>query len=299
MNQFGNRRGGFALRALTARVTARYRTPMAEYCARLQRQGLRPRYILEVKRTLLRADGETGGLAAANRDSLEGWWDSLQVGPGARNAYHAHLAGYFKYLRQSGVRSDDPMAALIKPRMPRQLPRPIDDVRLAKALGAAVYPINAWLLLASMMGLRAHEIAGLHGEDISPDHVLIRDGKGGKQRVVPLHPDVAAVLRAPRPGLVFLNTQGRPLTANTLSHRANRFLHDLGISDTLHTLRHWYGTNVYRESQDLRLTQELLGHSSPTTTALYVAWNDSAAMDVVHRLSVDGRSYHNPRNRHP
>ena len=64
-------------------------------------------------------------------------------------------------------------------------------------------------------------------------------------------------------------------TAASISRKGNKFLHSLGIASTMHTLRHAFATKVYRASKDLRLTQELMGHSSPQTTAVYAAADQS------------------------
>ena len=56
----------------------------------------------------------------------------------------------------------------------------------------------------------------------------------------------------------------------------------------MHQLRHWFGTHTYRASLDLRMTQELLGHSSPNTTTIYAAWSPGAAVPIVQGLSAGG-----------
>ena len=256
-----------------------------EWC---RRRELRPTYVDEIRRTLTRLERQIQTpLEKATEAQLETWWDSLAVSPGARNAYIAHVSGFFRYLRHQRIREDDPTERLIRPRQHRGLPRPIDDMRLRRALSTAEAPISVWLALACYMGLRAHEIATIHGEDIRGDRLFVRDGKGGRQRIVPVHPLVAKLLvGSPMSGPVFTNANGGTLKANTVSQRSNRFLHGVGIPDTIHSLRHWFGSAVYRESRDLRLTQELMGHASPLTTAGYAAWNSEAAAEVVNKLKL-------------
>ena len=61
-----------------------------------------------------------------------------------------------------------------------------------------------------------------------------------------------------------------PVTPHLVSKLCNEYLHDIGIDDTLHSLRHWFATSVYVSSgRDLRATQELLGHESPASTQIY------------------------------
>ena len=70
-----------------------------------------------------------------------------------------------------------------------------------------------------------------------------------------------------------------------VSQITNRYLHDIGIAHTLHTLRHWFGTNCYRVSgRDLRATQELMGHESPASTQVYTWVDPGELAEAVGRL---------------
>lgn len=60
----------------------------------------------------------------------------------------------------------------------------------------------------------------------------------------------------------------------------------MGIAATAHQLRHWFGSQLYAKTRDLRMVQEMLGHSSPTTTAIYAAFNPGDAVDAVQSLSA-------------
>ena len=146
-------------------------------------------------------------------------------------------------------------------------------------------PCSTWLAYA---GLRAKEIAGLRRQDIlehlDPPVLIVSAPKGNKERTLPLHPSTWGSLRQmgmPRSGYLFAYANGKQWAAWKVSHVVNEHLHSLGIDATCHKLRHHFGTHVYANSLDLRLTQELLGHSSPTTTAGYVQFNRSKADEIV------------------
>lgn len=88
----------------------------------------------------------------------------------------------------------------------------------------------------------------------------------------------------PPSGHVFHDEQGTALPASQVSKMIGRHMHHCGVAASAHKLRHSFGTEVYRQSRDLRMTQQLLGHSSPGTTAGYVAWAQDEAAGVVARL---------------
>jgi integrase/recombinase XerC len=60
----------------------------------------------------------------------------------------------------------------------------------------------------------------------------------------------------------------------------------MGINATAHQLRHWIGTEIYSATHDIRVTQELLGHSDPSTTAGYIAYSHVAAAAAVGSLRI-------------
>ncbi len=143
------------------------------------------------------------------------------------------------------------------------------------------------LYLAAYQGLRAVEIAGLRRENVheldEQLHLVVL-GKGNKERVLPLAPRVLAELQAyglPRRGPVFTmyDNLGRrstpPISAARVSAACGTYLAEAGTGSTLHALRHFFATALYQTSQDLRLVQEALGHSSPNITAIYAAFDTS------------------------
>jgi integrase/recombinase XerC len=156
--------------------------------------------------------------------------------------------------------------------------------------------MRAMLLLAAFAGLRCQEIAGLERDDVieAKDLLRVRHGKGQKERVLPLHPDVMAALRAlpmPQTGPLFLRPSGAAHTPVTVSEAMRDYLRRIcGIDATAHQLRHWFATEVYASSKDIRVTQELLGHSNPATTARYVAFSRVDAAAAVGSLSLGAAS---------
>lgn len=236
-------------------------------------------------------------LEILSAEQLADWYRGLgdRLNAGSRATELSHVVAYYRWLVRAHHRLDDPTAELDRPKVHRRLPRPIADEALALALDGAPERLRPWLFLAAFEGLRACEVANLRREDVldesHPPVLIVTAGKGDKQRVLPLHESVAAVLPLERTGWLFPRRDGRPgpVGANTVSKLSCIYLRSLGVKSTFHALRHWFGTQIYRQSLDLRLTQELMGHSDPATTAGYAAWAPERAAGVVGALHVAAR----------
>ncbi len=299
--------GWYFSTATTARALAGHRArrtgpppapmlpPVVEHLQHLRRRGLRASTIDQRRKELHRLgvwlSGQETELLAATTEQLVRYCD-LRRGVEGRRAVVNHVRGFYRWAHEiAELVERNPALKLIRPRMPAPRPRPIDEDRLALALEHADDPVRAWLLLAAYAGLRACEIAPLHRDDVklAQGVLVVREGKGGKQRSVPM-PAVVADELEPKLGGTWLwpssKTSG-PITAGHLSHRANRFLRSVGVPDTLHSLRHRYGTLMYALSgSNLRLVQECMGHSSPAVTAMYVQVTARAGAEVAALLPV-------------
>jgi site-specific recombinase XerD len=169
--------------------------------------------------------------------------------------------------------------ASLAPRRPRRLPdapKPDEVDALLDALGGPTDPLalrnRALLEVVYSAGLRSAEAVGLDLGDVDfeQEHVHVRNGKGAKDRVVPLGEEaghwLARYLREARPSLVrrperalFLSARGRRLDTSTLRR----------LAPHPHRLRHAFATHLLENGADLRTIQELLGHASLSTTQIY------------------------------
>jgi site-specific recombinase XerD len=229
----------------------------------------------------------------ATVDDLSAWLSAQEWLPATRRSYRSSLVGYYRFLQRLGVRPDNPGQLLPAVRVPRGLPRPVPDPILLDALASAGPRIRMAMLLAGECGLRRGEIAALHTDHIETDLIgltLRVIGKGGHVRMVPVPKDTDGfglqfLLRRLPAGWVFPSPAGGHLTPEHLGRIVSRALPD---GWTCHTLRHRFGTTVYRNTRDLRVAQELLGHARPETTAIYtqVAVNDLRAAVQTSILRV-------------
>jgi integrase/recombinase XerC len=220
---------------------------------------------------------------------IDRFLDSRDLLPQSRYRWISNLHVFYGWAIREGIATTDPTVLMDRPRLPRYQPRPIGEGDLTMAIEAAPPTMRAWLMLAAYAGLRASEIAALERSDmLDADGLVIVRGKGSKERIVPMREDVldAVRLTAPqRSGLVFTRPDGSPWPGQKVSLYSSKYLHGLGIDATLHQLRHRFATRAYQACSDIRVVQELLGHASPTTTAVYAAWDQAKARAAVDALT--------------
>jgi integrase/recombinase XerD len=202
------------------------------------------------------------------------------------------VRGLHRFAHREGLTSADP-AREVKPPIPtRRLPKAIsvEEVeRLLEAAGSDQTPLamrdRALLELLYGTGARISEAVGLAVDDVDRGSGLVRlDGKGGKQRMVPVgsyaQRAVEAYLVRGRPALaaggrgtpaLFLNARGGRLSRQSawavLRSAAGKA--GLTVEVSPHTLRHSFATHLLDGGADVRVVQELLGHASVTTTQVY------------------------------
>lgn len=254
-----------------------------------ERRGLRPNTIYARKNTLARV-GRYAGRCACNLDrtTVDRWWADHPATPAARAVDLSHLRSFYRWGIEAGVVSEDPTSHLPVPRRKRGLPRPVSEDEMARAIDHAPPRVREALVLAAYAGLRGCEIATLRGEDLLWDQglLLVHDGKGGRQRVVPMHPEVKRTLSplARTRGALLRKVNGQPITTKALQKQVSLYLNAIGCDSTLHAFRHRFGSRLYAETTDLRLVQEMLGHASPATTAVYTAWSPDRARAGIGAL---------------
>ena len=222
---------------------------------------------------------------------------------------------FFRHLEREGLPASPALALVRGPRTPRGVPRPLTEGQ-AKAVvvpgegGAATATWitrrdSAVLLLLYGCGLRIGEALRLDRSDAPAAdgalHSLLITGKGGKQRVVPVLPVVAAAIAdylaaCPHelgPGdPLFAGVRGRRLQPRLVQHAMARLRGALGLpaSATPHALRHSFATHLLAGGGDLRAIQELLGHASLSTTQRYTEVDEAgilAAYAAAHPRAAE------------
>jgi len=267
---------------------------VAAHLAHLERLRKRPGTIYQRRRALARLARFSGqrALLDLQLEDLRAFTERAELATETVAAETNHLVAFYRWALLEGLISQDPTVRLERPQRKKLLPRPMPDEDVEVALTRSEDPIRAWLHLAAYAGLRACEIAPLRGEDVRGDVIVIREQKGGDPGSVPLAPQLRSTFaRLPRRGWLFPagDDPSRPVSAGQVSRRTNRWLHEVGIDSTLHTLRHWYGTNLLRATGNLRVVQELMRHETIQSTVGYTALVGDQAASALEQLPEVGR----------
>jgi integrase len=246
---------------------------------------------IEARTILAKARLQEWGLEGFTTENVQTFLGSEGWSRWTRATYYAHLKSICEYLVAAGLlRAPSPMEDVRRVQRPRSIPKPLSKVEMARALAAAVtHPdprILDWIALARREGLRCHEIAKLRGEDLTERGLYVL-GKGNKEAVLPIHPEVAAmVTRYPTTGWWFPSPYGGHIQADSLSAVISKFFGQLGIKGSIHRVRHNFGTDLVEGGNDLRVVQELMRHSSLATTAGYTAVSADRLSAAINRLPM-------------
>lgn len=202
----------------------------------------------------------------------------------------AAVKSFFHYLTESGLLVDDPAQKLDSPRVSKYVPRSITAAQVALLLEQPrkLHTPEALRDLAMIemlyaTGMRVSELVAINLGDLSSIDQTVRcQGKGGRQRVIPIRARaieaIQEYLRRGRPQLMreegqqalYLNHRGQRLTRQGFWLILKGYADQAQIKDiTPHTLRHSFATHMLERGADLRSVQEILGHVSISTTQVY------------------------------
>lgn len=199
------------------------------------------------------------------------------------------MRGFFRWLERNELATNHAILALRGPKRPHGIPKPLSVADAGAVLESTdllpgapweMFRDTALFTLLYGCGLRISEALGLNRRDLPESGPLVVDGKGGRQRMVPVLPvvrDAMAAYLAACPftpgddGPLFLGVRGKRLNPGIAQKRmrALRMLLDLPETATPHALRHSFATHLLSAGGDLRTIQELLGHASLSTTQRY------------------------------
>jgi len=234
--------------------------------------------------------------ASVDINVLNKYIEDLRVRKGYRDTTTARkvasIKSFFGFLSENSIITEDPTESLGSPRVGRTLPKFLPEEEVAKLLDTAYKSgtnegqRDAMIMeLLYATGLRVGELVSLNMQDIDLSESYIRCmGKGSKERIVHLYPkaleELRRYLKTSRLALLghrrtepslFVNHRGERLTRQWVWTILKTYARKAGIEQNItpHTLRHSFATHLLQNGASLRHVQELLGHSSISTTQVY------------------------------
>jgi integrase/recombinase XerD len=279
-------------RGLSRNTLEAYRSDLLQLGAFLERRGTG---VVEARHADLAAF--LGELAA-------GTSERPPVAPATLQRKAACLRSFYRHLRREGIVDGDPTADIRAPRKSQRLPHVLTRDEVGKLLSCARGSDPAALRDRAMLevmyacGLRASEAVALRVGDVDLEVGLLRtNGKGSKERIVPVGRQAVAAVRAylqrGRPPLVglgteahlFVNRRGGALTRQGLYKIVRRHARAAGLEGRMspHTLRHTFATHLLAGGCDLRSLQEMLGHADVATTQIYTHLSAQRLKDVYFK----------------
>ena len=220
--------------------------------------------------------------------------------------YFSSIRGFHKYLLSEKITSKDPSVYLDKPKANKKLPYVLNYTEVLKIINSVNIVSNLGLRDKSILyllyssGLRVSELLNLKLTNLMMDEHFIRViGKGNKERYVPVSlvalDTIKSYIENIRPelsrkkeslGYLFLNYRGDKLSRMGIWKIVTNYSKVLNLSNkiTPHTFRHSFATHLLEGGADLRVVQEMLGHSDISTTQIYTHLNKSKLKETYDKF---------------
>lgn len=258
--------------------------------------------------------GEMQGLGALSRittSDMRAWMAHTRggdVGPRSLARKLSAVKSFYRWLSEREGFEPTAVLSTRSPKFQRKLPRPLSPEAASEMIDTLeAQSLTPWIAARDQAvvtllygcGLRISEALSLTGADLPLGQVLRIVGKGGKERLVPvIDPARAAVAHyarlcpydIPRNGPLFLGARGGALSPRLIQKVMERARAQLGLPATAtpHAMRHSFATHLLNAGGDLRAIQELLGHTSLSTTQAYTGVDTARLMEVYARAHPQG-----------
>lgn len=227
----------------------------------------------------------------ATLDQLREFHATSPANARTRNNLRAHLVAIFEFLEADGIR-ENIAYGLPRLREPHNLPKAPDNQTIHKILKTSLThpPMLASLIhIFAYQGLRLSEARTLEWQMF--DHEWLRiTGKRERTRIIPVHPETCRQLQrhktsSPPHPLLYPSPRkpDQPISDTWIKTMIKQVAAEAGIRDFhVHLFRHAYATRLLEQGADLRTVQDLLGHSSPTTTSIYTKIRPHQLNQALH-----------------
>lgn len=215
----------------------------------------------------------------------------------------ASLRGFFKWACANEKTKSNPTLTLEQPKIPQKLPKVMTAEEINSILNQDLSKLHRVIIeLLYGCGLRVSELVNLKINDFDLNGKYLEcTGKGSKDRIVPLGKKAISAIKNYLPereyNLQKYNLQSKQLLINEKGKQVTRqevytFIHEQGKklhkAISPHTLRHTFATHLLENGADLRVVQELLGHSDVSTTQLYTHISKKRLKEVYFAINGKG-----------
>ena len=277
---------------------------IGEYLEYLElEKGLAQNTLDAYRRDLSEFAKNIDNIDSVNRMTINGFIRTLRekkLAPTSVIRKIASIRGFFKWAYSSGLIKQNPASTLEQPKVPQRLPKVITIKEVEELLHENLTPLEHVIMeLLYSCGLRVSELVNLKLTDIDLASKYVRCfGKGSKERIIPMGEIAKQVIKEylPQRDLLlkkynlstkrlFILPNGRLINRQdvyNLIHERGKLIHK-NISP--HTLRHSFATHLLENGADLRVVQELLGHSDVSTTQLYTHISKKRLKEVYFAIN--------------
>ena len=235
---------------------------------------------------------QKGEMELATHLEIRSWVVSMMeanVTPRSINRKLSSLKSLFKFLMRKGLVKKSPLSKVLAPKTSKRLPvfvekagmdRLLTDIEFAEGFEGARDRVMMELFYGT--GMRRSELLHLKETDIDSYNSQVKVlGKGSKERIIPIQPQLRELLRdyitlknqsTEQPSIyMFVSSEGKLLNASAIYQTVRRYLNLVTTIDkkSPHVLRHTYATHLMNNGADINAVKELLGHASLAATQVY------------------------------
>lgn len=257
-----------------------------QYLERYARLRFSASATINFKRTVTLFEESGLELLTARDFEIEEWLTSLQLAPRTRRLHLQNLSAAYNYAVRRGMLQVAPTETVRLPREPDEEPRILENHELRQILRNAQTERQELLAMTLIYtGMRRSEIRNLMWEDVSPESIRVKHGKGGKLRHVPLHPALAEVFlthSTPKSPYIFPG-RGGPLSQTGVGVELDKLRGDIECS--FHDFRRTVATSLIENGVLEMVVDKIMGWAPRTVGQRhYIRTADTLAQEAILKL---------------
>ena len=246
---------------------------------------------------------EASEVQKRNFSEYSAYLSEQNIKPSSIVRKNASIKGFFKYLRAKKRIKENPSLSIQTPKVPKKLPKVISNNEIETILKTKMTNLEKAIFeLLYSSGLRVSELINLEMKNLNLKNSLLKVlGKGSKERMVPIGSKAKNALKIyleerdlmlkmadfknPDTEKIFLNNKGKGISRQFVYNFIRREGEIIQKHISPHTIRHSFATELLENGADLRVVQELLGHSSIATTQLYTHLSKKYIREVYKSIN--------------